>query len=160
MAHGSGDITADVTANIKWYNPNKGFGFAQPEGGGGDAFLHASVVTQSGYQNPQEGDVIICDIAAGPRGLQVVAIHHVEPSKREQGQGGEVSGEVIEGVVKFFDASKGFGFVLPDGGGQDIFISARILTRSGVETLEADQRVRVTTRIGQKGPTAEDVTLI
>jgi len=62
--------------------------------------------------------------------------------------------------VKFFDAGKGFGFVTPDGGGKDVFVSARILTKAGIGTLETDQRVRVSTRMGPKGPMAEDVTLI
>lgn len=164
MAHGSDDITADVTASVKWYNPNKGFGFVQPGDGSGDAFLHASVVALTGHQSLREGDVVICDIAAGPRGPQVVAIHRVEPTSQPpsgwSAPGHDQPGQVMEGVVKFFDAAKGFGFILPDGGGKDIFVSARTLARSGIESLEADQRVRVTTRIGQKGPMAEDVTLI
>ena len=66
----------------------------------------------------------------------------------------------VSGTVKFFNTQKGFGFIAPEDGGKDIFISARTLTRSGLGGLEADQRVRVTTRLGQKGPMAEDVTLI
>lgn len=164
MAHESDDITTDVTASVKWYNSNKGFGFVQPDGGGGDAFLHASVVTEAGHRSLGEGDVLTCDIAAGPRGPQVVAIHKIErasqPSRDRPGPRHDMPGETVEGVVKFFDAAKGFGFILPDGGGKDVFISARTLTRCGLGGLEADQRVRVTTRIGQKGPMAEDVTLI
>ncbi|MGI9449767.1 MAG: cold-shock protein [Geminicoccaceae bacterium] len=164
MAHEPDDITTNVTASVKWYNSNKGFGFVQPENGSGDAFLHASVVATTGHQSLGEGDVVICDIAVGPRGPQVVAIHKVEPSSappREwHGPGNDAPGETIEGVVKFFDTTKGFGFILPDGGGKDIFVSARTLTRCGLEGLTADQRVRVTTRMGPKGPMAEDVTLL
>jgi CspA family cold shock protein len=164
MAHEWEDIDTDVTASVKWYNSNKGFGFVQPEGGGDDAFLHASVVTAAGHQNLGEGDVLTCDIAAGPRGPQVIAIHGVEraarPSNHWPDPGRSTGGEVVEGVVKFFDAAKGFGFILPDGGGRDVFVSARTVTRCGLAGLEADQRVRVTTRIGHKGPMAEEVTLI
>jgi CspA family cold shock protein len=164
MAHESDDIATNATVSVKWYNPNKGFGFVEPDSGGVDAFLHASVVTDAGHRSLDEGDVLICDIADGPRGPQVVAIHRVEKSAQppagRPGLGGGGAGEVVEGVVKFFDAAKGFGFILPDGGGQDVFISARTLTRSGVGGLEADQRVRVTTRQGPKGPMAEEVTLL
>ena len=163
MAHESDNITTNATVSVKWYNPNKGFGFVEPDSGGGDAFLHASVVTDAGHRSLDEGDILICDIADGPRGPQVVAIHKVDKSSQppagRPGSGGG-TGTVIEGVVKFFDAAKGFGFILPDGGGQDVFISARTLTRSGVSGLEADQRVRVTTRQGPKGPMAEDVKII
>ncbi len=156
--------TNDVTAQVKWYNPNKGFGFVQPSDGGGDAFLHASVLGQAGYQELGEGDTIVCDIAPGPRGPQVVAIHSVERSPQPRDSwsrgGGDDPTETVEGTVKFFDAAKGFGFVTPDGGGKDVFVSARVLTRTGLSTLESDQRVRVTTRMGPKGPMAEDVTPI
>ncbi len=158
------DVTANITAQVKWYNPNKGFGFVQPADGGGDAFLHASVLGQAGYQQLGEGDMVTCDIAPGPRGPQVVAIHSVEPSSQSRGTwsrgGDDQPGETVEGTVKFFDAAKGFGFVTPDGGGKDVFVSARILTKAGLASLESDQRVRVTTRLGPKGPMAEDVTLI
>ena len=157
------DDSNDVTAQVKWYNPNKGFGFVQPADGGGDAFLHASVLGQAGYQELGEGDSIICDIAAGPRGPQVVAIHSVERSEQPRdtwSRGDDRPAETVEGTVKFFDAAKGFGFVTPDGGGKDVFVSARVLTRTGLNMLESDQRVRVTTRLGPKGPMAEDVTLI
>ncbi len=165
MAHESDNVSNDVTASVKWYNPTKGFGFVQPEGGGGDAFLHASVVALTGHQALGEGDVLTCDIAAGPRGPQVVAIHHVErvsPSPPRDWSGGsdEAGSEIVDGVVKFFDAAKGFGFILPDGGGKDVFISSRTLTRCGLNGLEADQRVKVVVRTGHKGPMAEEVTLI
>jgi CspA family cold shock protein len=192
MAHGfDDDVTSNVTAQVKWYNPNKGFGFVQPNDGGGDAFLHASVLGQAGYQELGEGDTITCDIAPGARGPQVVAIYGVERSEQQPrgggfggGYGGGRSGgggygggrsdgggygggggfdgpmETVDGTVKFFDAGKGFGFVTPDGGGKDVFVSARILTKVGIGTLETDQRVRVSTRMGPKGPMAEDVELI
>lgn len=162
------DEINNVAAQVKWYNPNKGFGFVQPSDGGGDAFLHASVLGQAGYQELGEGDTITCDIAPGPRGPQVVAIHSVERSEQPRNswsrdtwpRDGDRPAETVEGTVKFFDAAKGFGFVTPDGGGKDVFVSARVLTRTGLNTLETDQHVRVTTRMGPKGPMAEEVTLI
>ena len=165
-----------VSALVKWYNPTKGFGFVQPEDGSPDAFLHASLVAQSGHEDLPEGTALICDIAEGPRGPQVAAIQSVEPPsepvmrsrppRRPGGFGGgggyaaAAEGDVVEGVVKFFNNEKGFGFIIPDDGGKDVFISARTLTRAGINSLEAQQRVRVTTRLGQKGPMAERVELL
>ena len=163
-AHGPDDLRTDVTASVKWYNPNKGFGFVQPMDGGDDAFLHVSVVEPSGHQDLSEGDVLTCDIAAGPRGPQVVTIHRVERSTRLKSERsrpeGTSPGEVVEGTVKFFDAAKGFGFIVPDDGSRDIFVAARVLSKSGIGGLEPDQRVRVITRIGHKGPMAEHLDLI
>jgi cold shock protein len=164
-----------VSALVKWYNPTKGFGFVQPEDGSPDAFLHASLVAQSGHEDLPEGTALVCDIAEGPRGPQVAAIQSVEPPsepvmrsrppRRPGGFGGgagyaAAEGDVVEGVVKFFNNEKGFGFIIPDDGGKDVFISARTLTRAGINSLEAQQRVRVTTRLGQKGPMAERVELL
>ena len=50
--------------------------------------------------------------------------------------------------------------MISDDGGRDVFISARTLNRAGIESLEAQQRVRVTTRSGQKGPMADSVELL
>lgn len=48
---------------------------------------------------------------------------------------------------------------MPDDGGKDVFVSARVLQRNHIMSLEPDQRVRVTTRLGDKGPMAESVEL-
>ncbi len=45
------------------------------------------------------------------------------------------------GTVKFFNDSKGYGFIAPDGGGQDAFVHVSALERSGMRTLSENQRV-------------------
>src|SRR5690349_5736173 len=67
-----------VRATVKWYNPSKGFGFATPDNGSADAFLHVSVVEQAGLQGLDEGAILVCDLADGPKGPQVSTIHGVE----------------------------------------------------------------------------------
>ena len=47
----------------------------------------------------------------------------------------------ITGTVKFFNADKGYGFIAPDGTGQDAFVHISAVERSGMSTLEKDQRV-------------------
>lgn len=180
----TGGYRTDVTATVKWYNPTKGFGFVKPTDGAPDAFLHASLVTQAGHQSLDQGAQLVCDIAIGPRGPQVAAIHSVEPPSPESleqmpmaprrrfggspyggghggaGYPGGQSGPTIEGRVKFYNADKGFGFVVPDDGSKDVFVSARTLTRAGIAELQPEQRVRVATRMGEKGPMAQRVELI
>ncbi len=151
----------DVTAVVKWFNPVKGFGFVQPSDGSPDAFLHISVVERLGQRTLPEGATIICDIAQGQKGPQVAAIARIE-SVPEAPPRPSFDGDdtVVEGKVKFFNPEKGFGFVIPDDGSKDVFISARVLERFGLTSLEADQRVRMTTRMGQKGPMAESLEII
>ena len=45
------------------------------------------------------------------------------------------------GTVKFFNESKGYGFIAPDGGGNDAFVHISALEASGLRTLASDQRV-------------------
>jgi len=139
-----------VTAVVKWYDPKKGYGFVKPNDGSGDAFLHASVLQAAGHRDILDAAVIECTIAPGDRGPQVDAIVSVKPPEDD----GEPA-ETVEATVKFFNAAKGFGFAVPDDGGRDIFISARVLARSDLETLTSAQRVRLSIRSGQKGPIAE-----
>lgn len=86
---------------------------------------------------------------------------YASPSGGGYGGGASNGGDVtMDGVVKFFSAEKGFGFVTPDGGGKDVFIGIGSVTRSGLQNLESGQRVRINTREGKKGPMAEAVELI
>ncbi|SLN15099.1 cold-shock protein [Oceanibacterium hippocampi] len=147
---------SSVVATIKWFNVAKGFGFAVPDGQNRDAFLHASVLEAVGRTELPEGCRVVCDVVEGPRGLQITAIHDVDA------EAAPVVGEVsqIEGTVKFFNNQKGFGFVIPDGGGRDIFIHARVIEGAGGEQLSAGQRVRMTVRHGARGPLAEGLDIL
>lgn len=171
-----------VTVRVKWFNPTKGFGFVVPEDDEGkDAFLHASVLPQPEAQSIAEGATLVCDLAQGQKGMMVSSVYSVDLSTVEQSFGDGASGggprggfgddrasrrapstpgDSGEGTVKFFNESKGFGFVTPDNGGNDIFVSARILGRAGIATLETDQRVRFESRVGDKGPMADKIELI
>jgi CspA family cold shock protein len=155
------DIThREITAVVKWFNPAKGFGFVQPTDGSPDAFMHVSVVERSGHHTLPQGATIICDLSAGQKGPQVAAVHSVEsmPEPPPLPEGGEAS--EMEGTVKFYNHEKGFGFVVPDGGSKDVFVSARVLARAGIQGLSPDQRVRMMTRMGHRGPMADSIEII
>jgi CspA family cold shock protein len=87
--------------------------------------------------------------------------------ERSGGYGGDSSGggygggasdfgteSEVDGVVKFFSPDKGFGFIVPDGGGKDVYFGSRTLQDSGITDLEQGQRVRMSIRMGKKGPMA------
>lgn len=157
----SDDGAHRVNAVVKWFNPAKGFGFVQPDDGSPDAFLHVSVLEAAGHRDAPDGAGVVCDIAQGPKGLQVTAVHSIDAPEPAVGDAGLVEGGVVvEGTVKFFDAGKGYGFVVPDEGSGDVFVSGRILHRAGISVLEPEARVRMTTRMGDKGPMAESVEII
>lgn len=70
------------------------------------------------------------------------------------------SGPMVEGKVKFFNEQKGFGFVMPEGGGGDIYLHASALRRSGIANVEPDQRIRYSTRQGNKGVEVDRVEIV
>ena len=57
-----------ATGTVKWFNPAKGFGFIEPDGGGDDAFVHISAVEQAGLSTLQEGQKVNYELQAGQNG--------------------------------------------------------------------------------------------
>ncbi|MBX3048971.1 MAG: cold-shock protein [Anaerolineales bacterium] len=64
-----------------------------------------------------------------------------------------------QGTVKWFNGSKGFGFISRDGG-EDVFVHFSAISGDGYRNLEEGQRVEFTVTQGQKGLQAQDVTVI
>ena len=63
------------------------------------------------------------------------------------------------GLVKWFNAEKGFGFISPTDGSKDVFVHFSAIQDSGFKTLEEGQKVNFTIENGQKGPEAANVTV-
>ena len=63
-----------------------------------------------------------------------------------------------EGTVKWFNADKGFGFISPAEGGDDLFVHFSAIQAEGFKTLDEGQRVSFNVGQGQKGPQATEVT--
>jgi CspA family cold shock protein len=62
------------------------------------------------------------------------------------------------GTVKWFNASKGYGFITPDGGGEDLFVHFSEIKIDGYATLDEGQKVNFEIGQGKKGPCATNVT--
>ncbi|MCU1663032.1 MAG: cold-shock protein [Pseudonocardia sp.] len=62
-----------------------------------------------------------------------------------------------QGTVKWFNAEKGFGFITPDEGDNDLFVHFSAIQGSGYKSLEEGQRVSYEVSQGQRGPQADNV---
>jgi CspA family cold shock protein len=64
---------------------------------------------------------------------------------------------VSSGTVKWFNADKGYGFITPDDGGDDLFVHHSEIRTEGYATLDEGQKVEFTVGEGRKGPCATNV---
>ncbi len=71
----------------------------------------------------------------------------------------EVFQQMATGTVKWFNADKGYGFIVPDEGGKDLFVHHSALAGDGVKSLPENAKVEYEAAEGAKGPEAKNVTL-
>ena len=160
-----------VYGKVKWFNPTKRFGFIELLDGSGDAFLHATVLSRLGISTVQPGETLELRVAAGERGPVVTEVIGRDsstavafkrpPTSFPSSYDRPVSEASVQetGTVKWYNDAKGFGFIVRDGGGKDIFVHASALQRAGIASLSEGQRVVVGVVEGRKGPEAGSIQL-
>ena len=132
-----------VDAVVKWFNADKGFGFVALAGGS-EAFLHVRQLKAAGHSSVPDGASVKVRIGQGQKGHEVTEVIKVDTSNAQmtstterrstsrsviQRQPGVGATEECIGSVKWYNAGKGFGFIGQDGGGKDVFVHARVLSR-------------------------------
>lgn len=168
---GGAPETVEFRGRVKWFNATKGFGFVTTEIGSGDAFLHITVLRQAGHEDIAPGVTLGCHATKGPKGLQVMRITSVDlstagPMPRADTPAAppppETEGdesEFVVGLVKWYNAERGYGFVCPQATDKDVFVHAATLRRSGIESLTPGQTVRVRIATGPKGLQVAEIRL-
>jgi CspA family cold shock protein len=64
----------DTRGTVKWYNPQKGFGFVAPDGGGKDVFVHATALERGGVSGLAEGQTVRMQVVQGKKGPEAASI--------------------------------------------------------------------------------------
>jgi CspA family cold shock protein len=143
---------------VKFFNPQKGFGFIVRDDGGEDVFVHISAVEQAGLTDLADGQPL--EFTLVDRGGRISATNlriEGEPmavERAERGPQRQLTGEKAQGTVKFFNAMKGFGFIQRDDGQPDAFVHISAVERAGIPTLNEGDRLEFELEVDRRGKTA------
>jgi len=161
-------VIGEAKGTVKFFNGQKGFGFIVRDDGGEDVFVHISAVEQAGLSGLGEGQQLAFSLV--DRGGRVSATNlQLEgdvvpvsegraPPAAGAGAGGDrggpqrqLTGERASGVVKFFNAMKGFGFIQRDDGQPDAFVHISAVERAGMPTLNEGDRLEFELEVDRRG---------
>ena len=140
---------------VKFFNPQKGFGFIVRDDGGEDVFVHISAVEQAGLTDLVDGQPL--EFTLVDRGGRISATNlriDGEPmavERAERAPQRQLTGEKASGTVKFFNAMKGFGFIQRDDGQPDAFVHISAVERAGIPTLNEGDRLEFEIEVDRRG---------
>ena len=165
-----------VDAIVKWFAPDRGFGFVELADGSGDAFLHVAVLQAAGYDAVDSETRLRVQVGQGQKGRQVTAVLSLDtsagpsprpsvrparrPSSDRGGRHDPGNAVEIEGTVKWFNPDKGFGFVVCEDGGKDVFLHISVVERAGLRGLNEGQQLAMKVVKTQKGREATEISLL
>jgi len=156
-----------ISGQVKWFDPVKGYGFIVAETGGADILLHANVLRNYGQGSVADGALIEVHVQMTQRGAQAVEIIEIRPPANVTFVlGDDIPADFsantadlpIEPVrIKWFDKSKGFGFANAFGRPEDIFVHVEVLRQSGFADLQPGEAVGLRVIEGKRGRMAIQV---
>jgi CspA family cold shock protein len=158
------DQGATATAIVKWFNSDKGFGFAEIVDGSGDTFLHIKTLQPFGLDSIAPGTKLSVLVGQGQKGRQINKILAIDEdgaakapaftrARTESRRCAPDLSAAIDmvGTVKWFSVPKCMGFVEVDGGGKDVFVHISIVERAQLGNLAEGQRVSMRVIETEKG---------
>jgi CspA family cold shock protein len=151
-------VVGEGKGTVKFFNPQKGFGFIVRDDGGEDVFVHISAVEQAGLTDLADGQPL--EFTLVDRGGRISATNlridgePVAVVREERAPQRQLTGERTSGTVKFFNSMKGFGFIQRDDGQPDAFVHISAVERAGMPSLNEGDRLEFELEVDRRGKTA------
>ena len=158
MERGKEGVTEREQGTVKWFNDSRGYGFITRETGG-DVFVHFSGIRGTGRRSLQEGQHVEFSVVSGSDGMRAEDVVGDAATAAPAVESAPLTGERESGTVKWFNDSKGYGFISRDNGGE-VFVHYSSVRSSGFKSLTEGQRVEFVVGAGTKGPQAQQVVVL
>ncbi len=156
----------EMSGHIKWFDVAKGYGFIVPDDGGKDVLLHVTTLRRDGYLTAREGARVVCEVLNRAKGLQVfrilsldltTAVHPAQSGLSRTHVQVSPQGGFEIAICKWFNRTRGFGFLSRGDGTKDIFIHMETLRRFGIAEMKPGDSFLVRFGDGPKGLMAAEI---